>query len=411
MARGPLAGAKATKTRQRAQGGHDKSEESPVPQSNGIRVANQQALQAGIPLAREELRRAAPDDSYRVVTAKSQVHEMDIGRMSPQGNRIGNLISSDRQSLQQIAEGFNDIRGEDPLLEAEKERQLRLAEIASPYRGLFEGIRMQTSVWEQVAEASNASLHRLAEALAPRLPTIEIGLGHDAIRELAAIGDFGCPGNLRDPVRVHAIPRPAFPVAHRQARRPDELPNREQGTSHQEPQERVLSELNDELQGKDSHKLLEQLIRFRRSDEISSDAREGMSVLITWWKLNQRRITADQSVELNRRVQSLIRTMHGLTTAPDSHQQLSSGLLVPRSNNGPPPPDLAPEVYTTEQLAKQLYVSPDTLKRHARGAYKKGPLPQSLPDFPDWFVVVRSDPRGGQNRGWKFQFRRNPGGV
>jgi len=94
--------------------------------------------------------------------------------------------------------------------------------------------------------------------------------------------------------------------------------------------------------------------------------------------------------------------------APDGHQQLKSGLLVPQSQPKLPVPDLAPEVYTTKQLAALLPTTTDTLKRHARSACRRGALPQPLQDFPDWFVVSRSDPQGGQNRGWKFQKRRTP---
>ena len=267
---------------------------------------------------------------------------------------------------------------------------------------------MQTSGLKQVAEVSSASLRLVAEACSPRLPSLDIDLGLDAIRALGTVGDFSALGDLHGPVRIHAVPRLPNPATPCPGRCREALPDGAPFPSSQEALERAPGLLDTGLESKNSQKLLEELIRFQRSDEIPSDAREGMSVLTAWWKLNRLRITPDQSLEFNRTVHGFIGAQLGLTTAPDRHQELKSGLLVPRSHRPLPAPDLASEVHSTQQLKKQLHVSTDTLKRHARKACKKGPLPQPLPDFPDWFVVEESDPQGGQNRGWKFQKRVTP---
>jgi hypothetical protein len=65
--------------------------------------------------------------------------------------------------------------------------------------------------------------------------------------------------------------------------------------------------------------------------------------------------------------------------------------------------NLNPMVLTTKELAKKLPSTVDTLKRQATHASNRGPLPQPLESFPDWFVVEKSDPGGGRGRGWKFQ--------
>jgi hypothetical protein len=197
-------------------------------------------------------------------------------------------------------------------------------------------------------------------------------------------------------MRIHAVPRLALPAAHRQSRRHDQP----------SPPEQIPPGPAIDPTGEDSRKLLKQLLPFLRSDEIPGKTRESMRALIDWWQLNQQGITPDQSVKFNRIVLNLIHAQLGLTTPDAEQRQLGSGLLVPQTRNAAPPPDLAPEIFTTKELEEQVHASIDTLKRHARKACEKGPLPQPLTDFPGWFVVVRSDPQGGQNRGWKFQKRR-----
>lgn len=357
-------------------------------------MADQQALQAGIALARQQLGSAALSDVCRGEAAKALALQFNVGGIAPLGNQIGNLISADLQRIQQITAGFNAIRAMHPLLEAEEERRQRLAEIVNPCRGLIEGLCIQSTGLERVFEASTESLRRTAEALAPRFPAIECGIGFDAISTIPPFGELGL-ADLQGPMRIHAVPRLAFPAEHRQGRRHDQP----------SPPEQLQAGPTIDPTGEDSRKLLKQLLPFLRSDEIPGKTRESMRALIDWWQLNQQGITPDQSVKFNRIVLNLIHAQVGLASPEGEQRQLSSGLLVPLTHNPVPGPDLAPEVFTSEQLAKKLHVSTDTLKRHARKTCEKGPLPRPLSDFPDWFVVARSDPQGGQNRGWKFQKR------
>ena len=164
-----------------------------------------------------------------------------------------------------------------------------------------------------------------------------------------------------------------------------------------------LGRLDFDIECHDSQQLMERLTRFQQSDEIPTDAREGMILLIGWWKLNRYGITAYQSHEFNRTVQGFIRSQLGLTTSPDCHQQFNTVRLLTQSKSSLPAPDLAPEMYSTKQLSGKLHASEDTLKRYADKACQRGRLPQPLPYFPNWFVVRRAHPLGGKNRGWKYQ--------
>jgi hypothetical protein len=314
-----------------------------------------------------------------------------------------------------IAAGISALQGINPLLEAERERRERFAEMLNPSRGLIEALRVQTSGLERIAEASSASLRRMAEACAPRIAPLGIGLKLNAISALGSIGNLAAVAALADlhvPVRIHAIPRLPSQSAPRPGRCRDAVldgppftPVREV-PRHPEPTDWLEDGLDDE----GGRRVLEQLSRFVRSEEIPSDAREGMSVLITWWKLNRLRITSDQSLELNRIVQSFIGAQLGLTTAPDGHQQLRSGLLVPRSESCPQPPavELDPRIHTYLELSKILNYNDSTIRRQAETAWTKaggrGPCP--LRKGSNWYVVAAAEDGGGQKRGWKFQKRR-----
>jgi hypothetical protein len=167
--------------------------------------------------------------------------------------------------------------------------------------------------------------------------------------------------------------------------------------------------LEDSLDDESGQRVLEQLSGFVRSDEISGDAREGLSVLIAWWKLNRLRITPDQSLEFNRFVQCFIGAQLGMTAAPDCHRQLGSGLLVPRgeSHQQIQPVDLDPRIYTSKELSEILNYNDSTIRRQAEAAWTKagglGPCP--LRKGSVWYVVAASEEGGGQKRGWKFQQR------
>jgi len=395
----------STTTQKRALRRQGKLRDSPERQSLGLSAVDPQAIQVGMALARQHGQINPLADACKEIL-KPPAIEMQLGRVFATESLIEQMVATGRQRLQQTAVGISAAKLMNPLLEAERERQKRLEAALNPCRGLLEGLRSQTSGWERIAEASTASFRRLAETCSPRLPSMEIGLGIDAIDALRSVGGVARLADLHGEMRIHAVPLLAprlwRPQESEQAESPPAL------FSPQPARERSSGLLDAGVDSEDSQRLLEELIQFQRSDEIPSDAREGMSQLNTWWKLNRHRITPDQSLEFNRIVQRFIGSQLGLTAAPDSHQQLCSGLLVPQSQPTLPAPDLAPEVYTTKQLSALLPTTTDTLKRHARNACRRGPLPQPLQDFPDWFVVSRSDPQGGQNRGWKFQKRQAP---
>jgi hypothetical protein len=60
--------------------------------------------------------------------------EMDLATIKPLGSQIAEQIAADRERLKQITEGFSSIRLMSPLLEAERERRERLAELLNPWR-------------------------------------------------------------------------------------------------------------------------------------------------------------------------------------------------------------------------------------------------------------------------------------
>jgi hypothetical protein len=337
---------------------------------------------------------------------------MDLATIKPLGSQIAEQIAADRERLKQITEGFSSIRLMSPLLEAERERRERLAELLNPCRGALEALRMQTSGLERIAEASTASFRRMAESCAPRIAPMEIGLGLNAIAALGSIGNLAAVAALADlhvPVRIHAVPRlptqnVLCPGRSREAfldRQP--LSPIPEAPAHPEP----TGWPEDSLEDEGGRRVLEQLSRFVRSEEIPSDAREGMSVLITWWKLNGHRITTDQSLEFNRVVQSFIGAQLGLITSSDHHKQLKSGLLVPLSESRQmlPAVELDPRIYTSFELSKILNYSDSTIRRQAEAAWTKagglGPCP--LRRGSNWYVVEAAEDGGGQKRGWKFQ--------
>jgi hypothetical protein len=304
------------------------------------------------------------------------------------------------------------LQGMNPLLEAERERWKRLAEIAHPCKGLLEGLRMQTSGLDRAGLAATESLRRMAEACVPRIAPMEIGLGLNAIADLGSIGNLAAVTALTDlhvPVRIHAVPRLPSLCAPRPGRcreaflgRPTLSPVPE-SPSHSE----LTGWLEDGLDDEGGRLLLERLSRFVLSEEIPSDAREGMSVLIFWWKLNGHRISSDQSLEFNRVVQSLIGAQLGLSTASVHHKQLKSGLLVPLSESRQKlsAVELDPRIYTSLELSKILNYNDSTIRRQAETAWTKagglGPCP--LRTGSNWYVVEAAEDGGGKKRGWKFQ--------
>jgi len=368
------------------------------------------ALQAGIALAWQHSAAAALAEASRVKDLSSAL-EMNVARGLTADIQIESLISADLHRLRGVA-SMTALQGMNPLLQAERERWKHLAEIAHPCKGLLEGLRMQTSGLDLAALARTESFRRMAEACVPRVAPMEIGLGLSAIEDMSSVGNLAAVTALADlhvPVRIHAVPRlpsrsAPLPGRCREAflDRPPLSPVQET-PSHSEP----TGWLEDGLDDKGGRRVLEQLSRFVRSEEIPSDAREGMSVLIAWWKLNGHRISSDQSLEFNLVVQSFIGAQLGLTTASGHHKQLMSRLLVPLSESRQklPAVKLDPRIYTTYELSKILNYNDSTIRRQAETAWKKagglGPCP--LRSEPKWYVVEAAEDGGGKTRGWKFQ--------
>jgi hypothetical protein len=332
---------------------------------------------------------------------------MQLSSLCAAGNRIEQQIAADRQFFQEAAVSSTALRAMNSLLDAERERWKRLAEIAHPQRGLLESIRMQASGLDQIVEASTATLRGMAAACSPRLPSLDIGFGLDAISALGTIGDFGALGDQHGSLRIHAVPHlPSPKVALGRCR--DHPPGRTPLPSHPEAPEQAAGWLGDSLDDKGGRRVLDQLSRFVRSEEIPSDAREGMDFLLALWKLKKTGLNKTEKHRLHLTVLDFLSRQLGVLPSADGLQQLASGLLVPHSHCKSPDPDLAPEIFTTQQLTRKLHSTTDTLKRHAKKACENGPLPQPIPAFPGWFVVSQSDPRGGQGCGWKFQQCRDP---
>lgn len=372
-------------------------------------AGEERALQAGIALARQHSTAAALAEACSV-KALSSALERNLASGLTSDILIGRVISADLLRLQGVTAGITALQGMNPLLEADQERRERLAELLNPCRGALAALRMQTSGLERVAEASNATLRRMAEACAPRIAPMEIGLGLNAISALGSIGNLAAVAALADlhvPVRIHAVPRLPSQSAPRPGRcreafldGPPFSPVRE-APSHPEPTDWLEDGLDDE----GGRRVLEQLSRFVRSEEIPSDAREGMDFLLALWKLKKTGISKAERHKLHMTVVDFLRQQIGVLSPAGGLHQLASGLLVPHSHSKTPAPDLAPEIFTTQQLAKKLPSTTDTLKRHAKKACENGPLPQPMPAFSGWFVVAQSDPKGGQGCGWKFQQR------
>jgi hypothetical protein len=219
---------------------------------------------------------------------------------------------------------------------------------------------------------------------------MEIGLGLNAIAALGSVGNLAASAVLPDlhvPVRIHAVPRLPWQSAPRPGRCRETfldgppLSPVPEAPSHPQPTDWIEDDLGDE----GGRRVLEQLSRFVRSEEIPTDAREGMDFLLALWKLKKTGLSKTEKNRLHRTVVAFLRQQIGVLPLAGGLQQLTSGLLVPHPHSKTPVPDLAPEIFTTQQLAKKLHSTTDTLKRHAKRACDEGPLPQPMPAFPGWF--------------------------
>jgi hypothetical protein len=254
----------------------------------------------------------------RDMYVKLMAREMDLASRIALGGQTELLTASEFQLLKQITGGSSPIRLIHRLLKAEEERKQQLLQMITPIKGLLESMQLHTRDMARVAEASATPSHRIPEANAlAAIRTITINCQR-------ALSDFHVP------VQIHALPRLAVLDPPRLGPCRENFSERTQPSPVPEAPSQPARKgwLEESLDAESGQRVLEQLSRFVRSEEIPSDAREGMSVLITWWKLNRLRITPDQSLSFNRIVQSFIGAQLGLTTATDDHKQLKSGLFV-----------------------------------------------------------------------------------
>lgn len=350
------------------------------------------ALQAGTVLARQYSAAAALAEVGRMIAALKP----SFARGLTADIQIGSLIPADLHRLQGVAADRTSLQAMKRRLEAEREQLKLFAEIAQPCMEL----RMQTigpdrsDIDLQLHDAFEL-IRPAAKACAPRIAD------PDLVGNQAALAD------LHVPVRIHAVPGLPLQSATHPARcreaflgKPPLSPAPDSPTNPE-----WTGCLDDGLDDEGARRVLEQLSRFVRSEEIPSDAREGMDFLLALWKLKKTDLSKTERHSLHLTVVDFLRQQIGVLPPAGGHQQLASGLLVPHPHGKTPTPELAPEIYTTQQLAKKLHSTEDTLKRHAKKAWENGPLPQPMPEFLGWFVVAKSNPKGGQGCGWKFQQR------
>ena len=323
--------------------------------------------------------------------------------------RIGTLSSADLQRLEAVAADIDALQTKNPFLEAQRELCKRIWEIANPRNMGLEDLLMQSIRFDSTALTGTESLRWVANYCAPLFSSLGVGLGSDAIAVLGSIGNPRAFGNLHAEMRIHAVPRLPSQRAPRHEGFREAFPNRPplRPVPEAPNQTAPTGWLEDALDDEGGLRVLEQLRRFMRSEEIPSDAREGMDFLLALWELKKPGLNKTEKHQLHLIVEDFLRRQLGVLPTAGGPQQLASGLLVPHSHCKSPDPDLAPDIFTTQVLAQKLPSTTVTLTRHARKACENGPLPQKMPDFPDYYVVSPSDPRGGRGRGWKFQQRQN----
>ncbi len=320
---------------------------------------------------------------------------------------IGSHIAAKNELLKERVIQVSASAALQSIEEAKNEMLANLAEVYNPSQWVCKFKRSHAKALRHSAEIQQEIFRKVARINIPNSSPL-VGIRLDAFNALEALSGIRTLRGLNIPLQIHAVPllpsqKVAAPIQWRD--RPSEWAPFQ---SSPDAPEQAVGWLDDNFNDNGRSRHLEQLSRILRSEEIPSDAREGIRMILAWWMQNQSDITSDQSLEFNLNLQKFLRAPLGLSIAPDCHHMLSSGLLVPRSLNPVPTPELAPEVYTTQQMARKLPSTTDTLKRHARKASAKGPLPQPLPSFPGCFVVDMSDPKGGKGCGWKFQERRKP---
>ena len=392
------AGTNNTAAERRAVRGEPRQRSQPEHHPLGLNLADQQAVQLKVSLAIQQLEFCASDAFRKLL--KPPAIQIELSGMVSAKNPLAPLIALHLKPPQQNAVDSSATRLMNLFRETEREQRHRLTEIINSYRGLGESIRLQTSELKRRAEASTASISRMAEACAYRLSSLESGQVLNTTWSTEPIGDFDTISDQHRPWLNHAVPKMRSQGVAQLRRCRDCVSGR---TPLQAAQEKLNQETvcvdddNDE-------KILALLSQFIESAEMPRNKRDRLIALLSICQLHQNGQSSDNSLEFNRIAQAFRRSQLRLPTSTvDWNQQLNSGLLLPLSHYTVLAPDLAPGILTTKLLGEKLSTSTSELKRQARSVSDKGPLPQELLSFPGIFLVGRSNPNGGKNCGWKFQ--------
>jgi hypothetical protein len=338
---------------------------------------------------------------------QSMAAELMIGKSLALENQVGGLVAADLERMKKIAAGCSSIHWTQPLLEAERERWAQIAEITNPCRGIAESLKIPTPTFASItADSAKAILEA----------TLQHTTGLQQLAEEMSRVAFSATEAIHSsylPFRIHALP--ASPTTE-----PSPLRARSKHSEAGHAQEPSIrsdslliptpgntSEINSkpDFPGEEARTqhLLNLLNRFLDSKEIPCDAREGLTSVIAWFKINQGRGCQVDGRKLNTLILAFLRDEHGLETPPEFQQLLSSGLLVPKHRTPNEPPELEPEIYTSTQLAKILTYNEASIRKLAGSVWKDGGGPQLLIRGTNWYVVGRGRADGGRGRGWSFQ--------
>lgn len=328
----------------------------------------------------------------------------EISSMRTIENEISRAYRTELQQLEQVAAGFSSLRALNPFLEAERERWKRLEEVASPHRQLLESMTSATSAIKSItAELNNTVL----DAARRHSQMLQQATTSALASQAAGVS------SLYIPARIHAVA--TSPAAQPAPRRGHSRPR---GAGQPAERPRAKSSLLIPIPGRSSEvdlksknqtdaeqtrHLLSLLNRFLESEEISADAKEGLTGAIAWFKLNQGCLSPHDGRKLNTLIHVFLRDQQGLGTPPEFHQLLSSGLLIPKPSHLQAAPELEPRIYTSTELAKELNYNEASIRRKAKAAWIEGGGPQPLGRGSNLYVVGRSCPGGGRKCGWKYQ--------
>ena len=355
-------------------------------------------------------------------TVRSVVAEEEIGSIAYTKAAIARHFAAVSEHYKEHAAKVSESIVMRSIAAAKQISSAYLAGLSNPPRGWSEFMHLQTSGLQRELEARKEMLRQVAEIDTPHLPPLNMRLSLGAFNALGGLSDTGTISNQHIPVQIHAVP----PLISRSPKSstPGSLLEHTESTEHgeqllsasssfllgSEAPEEVTAWLEHNLDDNGQQKLLEHLSQFAELEEIPSDARYGVSAMLTWWKLQQSRLSLDESLQFNRMVLSLLQGPLGISTTHGSHSQLSSGLIVPRQKNLVPSPDLESRVFTSKELADHLSYDEATIRRKAAEKWHEGAGPKPLKGHPDWYVVGRGNNDGGRRCGWKFQQRKRAEG-